>query len=167
MRIGGDIETDEDLDLFLEGLQEEESHTASAQKNNATASSDPFLESFDDPYGEEKKKQEKKKKRNNILDGVSTALSVASLIPGLDTFTNLAQIPVDLLRGDFIGAGLDLLGVIPIAGEIADAAKAARTANLIADTAKAAKGAGIIADTAKGMDIATDAARAVTKQAMQ
>ncbi|MBQ6998921.1 MAG: hypothetical protein IJN62_03940 [Clostridia bacterium] len=50
-------------------------------------------------------------------------LTAASLIPGIDTFADLAAIPVDLLRGDFASAGLDALGVIPFIGEIADTAK--------------------------------------------
>ena len=34
----------------------------------------------------------------NILDSISNFLTAASLIPGLDTFTDLAAIPVDLAR---------------------------------------------------------------------
>ena len=45
-------------------------------------------------------------------------------------FTDVAQIPVDLLRGDFVGAGLDLVGVIPFVGEGADATKTARTVDI-------------------------------------
>ena len=41
---------------------------------------------------------------NGILDGISNALTAASLIPGVDTFADLAAIPVDLLRGDFTSA---------------------------------------------------------------
>ena len=57
------------------------------------------------------------------LDSVSNRLNVASLIPGLDTFTNLVSIPVDLARGDFKSAGLSALGVFPVVGEVADTAK--------------------------------------------
>lgn len=65
-------------------------------------------------------------------------LTVASLIPGLDTFTDLASIPVDLARGDFLSAGLDALGVIPVVGEVADTAKLAKMADKAVDVAKAA-----------------------------
>lgn len=47
--------------------------------------------------------------KGNALDAISNFLAVASLIPGLDTFTDLASIPVDLLRGDFISAALDAI----------------------------------------------------------
>lgn len=61
-----------------------------------------------------------KSKWQKVLDGISTGLTAASFIPGVDTITNLIQVPVDLLRGDFVGAGLDLVGAIPFVGEIAD-----------------------------------------------
>ena len=67
--------------------------------------------------------------KGSSLDALSNLLTVASLIPGLDTFTDLASIPVDLLRGDFLSAGLDALGVILVVGEVAD------TANLAYDYA--------------------------------
>ena len=63
------------------------------------------------------------KKRRNDLDSSSNLLTAASLIPGLDTFTNIASIPVDLARGDYVSAGLSALGVIPFVGEFADLAK--------------------------------------------
>ena len=72
----------------------------------------------------------------NILDSISNFLTAASLIPGLDTFTDLAAIPVDLARGDYVSAGLDLLGVIPFVGEVADTAKIARVADKAIDSAK-------------------------------
>ena len=56
------------------------------------------------------------------LDDISNLLTAASLIPGVDTFADLAAIPVDLARGDFISAGLDAFGAIPFIGEIADTA---------------------------------------------
>ena len=84
--------------------------------------------------------------KDNSLDALSNLLTAASLIPGLDTFTNLASIPVDLARGDFVSAGLSVLGVIPIAGEAADMAKyadkgidIAKTADKASDTAKTVK----------------------------
>ena len=50
----------------------------------------------------------------------------------------MAAIPVDLARGDYLSAGLDLLGVIPVAGEFADTARLAMLAGTIKNTDKAA-----------------------------
>lgn len=82
-----------------------------------------------------------------VLDAISNVLTAASLIPGVDTFADLAAIPVDLLRGDYVSAGLDLVGAIPFIGEIADGAK---TANRVVDAAKA-------------FDKASDSAKALKK----
>ena len=76
--------------------------------------------------------------KGNALDALSNLLTVASLIPGLDTFTDLASIPVDLARGDLLSAGLDAVGIIPFVGEVADTAKLAKTADKAVDAAKAA-----------------------------
>lgn len=76
--------------------------------------------------------------KGNALDDLSNLLTAASLIPGIDTFVDLAAIPVDLARGDFLSAGLDALGVIPFVGEVADTAKLAKMADKAVDTAKAA-----------------------------
>ncbi len=78
-------------------------------------------------------------KNGDVLDAISNVLAAASLIPGLDTFTDLASIPVDLLRKDWVSAGLDLVGAIPFVGEIADTANIARKADKAIDAAKAAK----------------------------
>ncbi len=85
------------------------------------------------------------------LDALSDALSLASLIPGLDSFTDIASIPVDLLRKDWLSAGFDLLGVVPFVGEIGDTAKLARTADNAIDAAKAAKSMSSVADNAKSV----------------
>ena len=84
--------------------------------------------------------------KGSSLDALSNMLAAASLIPGLDTFTNLASIPVDLARGDFLSAGLSAIGAIPVVGEVADVAKyadkgidIAKTVDKASDTAKAAK----------------------------
>ena len=73
----------------------------------------------------------------NALDALSNLLAAASLIPGIDSFIDLASIPVDLLRGDFISAGLDAAGIIPILGEGADTARLARMTNNAIDSARA------------------------------
>jgi len=77
--------------------------------------------------------------REKILDSLSNLLTAASLIPGLDTFADLAAIPVDLARGDIVSAGLSALGAIPFVGEIADTAKIARVADKAADIATVTK----------------------------
>ena len=72
----------------------------------------------------------------SFLDRLSDILTAASLIPGLDTITDLAAIPVDLLRGDLESALLDVLGVLPLAGEIADTAKIINKADDAVDAIK-------------------------------
>ena len=76
--------------------------------------------------------------KGSSLDALSNLLVAASLIPGLDTFTNLASIPVDLLREDYVSAGLSAIGAIPVIGEIADATKLAKIADKASDAAKVA-----------------------------
>ena len=77
--------------------------------------------------------------KGSRLDALSNFLTAASLIPGLDTFADLAAIPVDLMRGDFLSAGLDAFGVIPFVGEIADTSKLAEIADRALDAAKVSK----------------------------
>ena len=77
--------------------------------------------------------------KGSRLDALSDFLTAASLIPGIDTLVDLAAIPVDLLRGDFLSAGLDALGVFPFVGEIADTSKLAKMADKALDTAKFSK----------------------------
>lgn len=66
------------------------------------------------------------------------SLTAASVIPGLDTFTNLASIPVDLARGDYMSADLSAFGAFPVVGEVADTAKIAKNVDKAVDAAKAA-----------------------------
>lgn len=92
----------------------------------------------------------------NALDALSDFLTLASLIPGLDTFVDLAAIPVDLLRGDYLSAALDALGVIPIIGEAGDTLKLAKLADKAADTVKTAnKASDAIKVTKKGTNFST------------
>ena len=84
--------------------------------------------------------------KGSSLDALSNLLTAASLIPGLDTFTNLASIPVDLARGDFLSAGLSAIGAIPVVGEVADVAKytdrgidIAKTVDKASDASKTVK----------------------------
>ena len=82
----------------------------------------------------------------------------ASLIPGIDTFADAAAVPVDLLRGDYISAGLDAFGILPFVGEVADTAKLTRAGINIAD---AAHDAGKVIDAGKITDKTDDVADAV------
>ena len=86
--------------------------------------------------------------KGSSLDALSNLLTAASLIPGLDTFTNLASIPIDLARGDFLSAGLSAVGIIPVVGEVADTAKLAKMADKAVDAAKVADR---ISDAAKSV----------------
>jgi len=86
--------------------------------------------------------------KGSSLDALSNLLTAASLIPGLDTFTNLASIPVDLARGDFLSAGLSAAGMVPFIGEVADTAKLAKMADKAVDAAKVADR---ISDAAKSV----------------
>lgn len=77
-------------------------------------------------------------KEMSFLDYVSALLSAAALIPGIDSIVDLISIPVDLLRGDLVSAGFDLMGIIPFIGEVGDAGKAIRIADKASDVAKTA-----------------------------
>ena len=74
----------------------------------------------------------------SVLDSISDFLTIASLIPAIDTFADLAAIPVDLAREDYLAAGLDLVGAIPFVGEVADVAKLVKMADKAIDTVKIA-----------------------------
>ncbi|MBR2181441.1 MAG: hypothetical protein IJ949_06080, partial [Oscillospiraceae bacterium] len=91
-------------------------------------------------------------------DAISNILTATSLVPGIDTFADAAAIPVDLLRGDYISAGLDAFGILPFVGEVADTAKLARAGMNVADVAH---DAGKAIDAVKTVDIADDVADAV------
>ena len=73
---------------------------------------------------------------DEALDEISNILTAASLVPGIDTFADAAAIPVDLLRGDYISAGLDAFGILPFVGEVADTAKLAKAGINIADATR-------------------------------
>ena len=98
-------------------------------------------------FSEISKNSEKTKKSH--LDSLSNLLTVASLIPGLDTITNLASVPVDILRGDYVSAGLSAFGAIPFIGEIADTAKLVKTADKAVDAVKIMDKSSDVGKTAK------------------
>mgnify|MGYP004508195671 CR=1 FL=1 len=70
------------------------------------------------------------------LDYISNGLALASLIPGVDTVTDILSIPVDIARKDWLSVGFDLVGIIPWVGEPSDAAKLARITDKVSDTAR-------------------------------
>ena len=88
-------------------------------------------------------------------DDISNLLALMSIVPGLDIITNLLSIPVDLYRSDYFSALLDLVGVLPIAGEVGDAAKLGDKA---VDASKAIKAADKAADAVKVTDKTVEAA---------
>ena len=75
-------------------------------------------------------------KYEDFLDRLSRALALASLIPGADSFIDLAAIPVDILRKDWVSVGLDAVGIIPYIGEIGDTARLAKLVDKTRDNAK-------------------------------
>ena len=105
-----------------------------------------------------KNQQKEKSGWEKFLDGASYALTAASAIPVLDTFTNVAQIPVDLLRKDWLGAGLDLVGVIPFVGEIGDGGKYVHTADKVIDGVRAADKVADSIRTADSVKVADEVA---------
>ncbi len=76
---------------------------------------------------------------NVDLDKLNKLLAILSLIPGIDTFVDLAAIPVDIARGDYVGAALDAFGAIPFIGEIADTGKIIKTVDNVIDASKVSK----------------------------
>ena len=85
------------------------------------------------------------------MDKLSDGLAIASLIPGLDTFADLASIPIDLARGDFVSAGLSALGAVPFVGEVADSAKLAKMVDKVGDGVKTVNKSDKLVDSAKGI----------------
>ncbi|QPF71791.1 hypothetical protein G8A07_01820 [Roseateles sp. DAIF2] len=63
------------------------------------------------------------------LDALQMLLDVVGLIPGLGAPADILNGLISAARGDWLGAGLSLLGVVPIAGEAATAAKIAKNAD--------------------------------------
>ncbi len=63
------------------------------------------------------------------LDALQMLLDVVGLIPGMGAPADILNGLISAARGDWLGAGLSLLGVVPIAGEAAVAAKIAKNAD--------------------------------------
>lgn len=109
-------------------------------------------------------------KEMGFLDYLSTLLSAAAFIPVIDSFVDLISIPVDLLRGDFVSAGFDLVGILPYVGEVGDAGKALRIADKAGDAAKAVDNAvdvKRIIDIPKPANLKSNGWKDVTPSAMK
>ena len=63
------------------------------------------------------------------LDALQMLLDVIGLVPGFGAPADLLNGLVSAMRGDWWGAGLSVVGVVPIAGEAATAAKIAKNAH--------------------------------------
>jgi hypothetical protein len=86
---------------------------------------------------------------NKALDTLQTVLDVAGLIPVIGEPADLINAAISAGRGDYVGAGLSLASMIPIAGWGGTAAKAARKLH--------------IDDLLKHTDEAADALKAANK----
>lgn len=128
-----------------------------------TGNNDVVPIKYSNKKGDQEKNKKKEKKDNSFWDIASSVLAAASFIPGADTVTNLLSIPVDLIKGDYVSAGLDALGMIPFIGEVADVAKFANKADDMADIVKAAKNTDNLADAVKVGDKAYDVTNVTAK----
>ena len=88
-------------------------------------------------------------KWQTFLDETSMILTAFSVVPVIDTGVDAAATIVDLLRGDFTGAGLSALGIIPVIGEGADALKTAKLIDKGIDTLKVAEKVDDVLDATK------------------
>lgn len=88
-----------------------------------------------------KKPADAKKDENGMgmLDWLSLGLGAASFIPGVGIVTGALGAGVDVLRGDYVGAGLSLASMIPVAGDAAAAGKAARFGSRLGGVARKAQ----------------------------
>ena len=87
-----------------------------------------------------------------ILDWTQTALDIIGFIPGpIGMIADVLNTGISLARGDYAGAALNAIGIIPGLGDAAKAAKmGANALQGAAKLADAAKTAGKLADAGKG-----------------
>jgi hypothetical protein len=87
-----------------------------------------------------------------ILDWTQTALDIIGFIPGpIGMIADILNTGISLARGDYAGAALNAIGIIPGLGDAAKAAKmGANALQGAAKLADAAKTAGKLADAGKG-----------------
>jgi hypothetical protein len=60
------------------------------------------------------------------LDALQMLLDVIGLVPGFGAPADIVNAIISGARGDWLGAGLSIIGVVPVAGEAATAAKVAK-----------------------------------------
>lgn len=63
---------------------------------------------------------------DSVLDGIQTALDFAGFIPMLGAAPDLLNAGISAMRGDFLGAGLNLLAAVPVIGDSVKAAVIAK-----------------------------------------
>lgn len=93
---------------------------------------------------------ENKISADSVLDGIQLALDAAGFIPGLGAVPDILNAGISVLRGDFAGAGLNLVSAVP---GIGDAVKAAVIAK------KGLKSASAVSKVAKLSNIANKGQR--------
>ncbi len=147
------------LATFYAADEMNNSRAATLARRVAYTESAEYLEKarLREEEAEKAKKDEKAEGKWGVLDTIGAILTAASSIPGIDTFTNMGEFVVDLLRCDYGSAALDLVGIVPFVGELADTAKVARKGKQIINAIDAG------ADVAKAVDKASDAAKAAGK----
>jgi hypothetical protein len=65
----------------------------------------------------------------SALDALQMLLDIVGLIPGLGAPADILNAIISGARGDWLGAGLSVVGVVPAAGEAATAGKIAKNAD--------------------------------------
>jgi hypothetical protein len=59
------------------------------------------------------KKDKEKKKADKVLDGIQSALDIVGMIPVIGEPCDLANVGISIARGDFTGAAISLVSMIP------------------------------------------------------
>jgi|GEM_PF-2097482 len=77
----------------------------------------------------------------NFLDKMQGGLTVAQFIPGLNTVAGLANAAIDVYKGDYGSALLNVLGAIPVAGVAIKAIAVTAKVGTVIYKAKAIKAA--------------------------
>src|SRR5579872_5574623 len=72
-------------------------------------------------------------------DWVHEAVDTIGLIPGLNIPAEIVSGALSLYKRDYIGFGLSVAGLVPVAGDLAVGVKIVRTASTVATAARVAK----------------------------
>lgn len=96
-----------------------------------------------------------------VLDGIQLALDAAGLAPGVGAIPDLLNASISAIRGDWAGAGLSIVAAVPLVGDVATAAKFAKTG---VKTAKVAKktGSAVKTTSAVGQPLGTVVSKQTT-----